>query len=96
MAPSVEAQLAGNMIIFANSGRQVEYTPGETILDIASREGIAIPTNCQMGLCGTCKTGCSSGLVVMDEEEGLTDADRENGLVLTCCGRPHGAVTMDL
>lgn len=96
VAPSVEAQLAGNMIIFANSGRQVEYTPGETILDIASREGIAIPTNCQMGLCGTCKTGCSSGLVVMDEEEGLTDADRENGLVLTCCGRPHGAVTMDL
>lgn len=93
---AAEAEAAGNVITFAASGQQAEYTPGETVLDIASREGIAIPTNCQMGLCGTCKTGCTSGVVVMDEEEGLTDADRENGLVLTCCGRPQGAVTMEL
>ena len=91
-----EAAAAENVITFAVSGRQVAYAPGETILDIASREGIAIPTNCQMGLCGTCKSGCRSGMVVMDEEEGLTEADRENRLVLTCCGRPQGAVTMDL
>lgn len=97
--PPVDHQPANagqNLVHFTLSGKAAPYRPGETILDVASREGIAVPTNCQMGLCGTCKAHCSAGQVAMDDTEGLAPGELEQGMVLTCCGRPQGAVSIAL
>lgn len=95
-AQSAPAATAGpDQITFTVSGKTAAYSAGETILDVATREGIAIPTNCQMGLCGTCKTTCTSGIVEMDDTEGLAPGEQEAGYVLTCCGRPRGPVSID-
>ena len=83
-------------VTFSLSGKTVPYSPGQTILDVATREGIAIPTNCQMGLCGTCKAKCLSGDVHMDDTEGLEPGELEQGMVLTCCGRPKGPISIEL
>lgn len=91
-----ELQPGADEITFNTSGKTVSYTPGQTILEVATREGIAVATNCQMGLCGTCKAIKRDGVVEMDEEEGLTDADRGEGYVLTCVGRPKGPLSIDI
>lgn len=83
-------------IHFTVTGKTVTYEPGQTILDVASSAGIAIPTNCQMGLCGTCKQKCLDGVVNMDDTEGLEPGEEDLGFVLTCCGRPVGPVSIEL
>lgn len=83
-------------IHFTLTGKTVAYEPGQTILDVASSAGIAIPTNCQMGLCGTCKQKCLDGVVNMDDTEGLEPGEEKLGFVLTCCGRPVGPVSIEL
>jgi glycine betaine catabolism B len=92
---STETDVASE-IHFTLTGKSVSYEPGQTILDVASSAGIAIPTNCQMGLCGTCKQKCLGGVVKMDDTEGLEPGEEELGMVLTCCGRPVGTVSIEL
>ena len=89
------AEKGPNEIEFTVSGKSVAYLPGQTILDIAVQVGIAIPTNCQMGLCGTCKIQCLSGNVQMDDTEGLEPGEKDTGMILTCCGRPNGRVSVE-
>ena len=91
-----EEDNAEHVVHFLSSGKEISYKPGETLLSIASRAGIAISTNCQMGLCGTCKIKLDSGKVIMEEEEGLTEEDRADNYILTCCGRPKGSVKIHL
>lgn len=83
-------------ITFTDSDMSVPYTSGQTILEVATAAGIAIPTNCQMGLCGTCKAHCLSGTVEMDDTEGLEPGEQDAGFVLTCCGRPKGPIRIAL
>lgn len=69
-----------------------EYTfmvePDKTILETALDLDIDLPYSCQSGLCTACRGKCLSGKVKMDEEEGLSDSEREEGYVLTCVGHP--------
>ncbi len=42
-------------ITFTPSGREMLVEPGETILDAALREGIAVDYHCANGTCGDCR-----------------------------------------
>jgi len=70
--------------------------PGETILEAATRTGAELPSSCQLGGCGACRCRAVSGDVVVDEPSCLTDAERAEGLVLTCVGHARGPVTLEL
>ena len=48
-------------VTFASSHITVNARHGENIVDIAMRAGVNIPTNCRMGLCGTCKNQSALG-----------------------------------
>jgi ring-1,2-phenylacetyl-CoA epoxidase subunit PaaE len=69
-----------------------EYTfrvePNRTILETALDQGIDLPYSCQSGLCTACRGKAVSGKVKLDEEEGLSQAERNEGYVLTCVGHP--------
>ena len=67
-----------------------EVEPGVTILESALDQGIDLPYSCQSGLCTACRGKCISGDVRMDEEEGLSEAELNEGYVLTCVGHPVG------
>lgn len=72
------------------ASREVSVMAGETILDAAMREGIDMPYSCAMGGCGACRCQRVAGEVVMETPNCLTEAERAEGAVLTCVGRPAG------
>ena len=62
--------------------------PDEYILDVALDEGIDPPYACRMGICTTCRARLLEGKVQMDEDEGLSAQDIEEGFILTCQAKP--------
>ncbi len=67
---------------------KVEVSPDQTILDAALAEDIDLPYSCQSGLCTACRGKCLSGKVVLDEQDGLSEPEVDEGYVLTCVGHP--------
>ncbi|MCE7994349.1 MAG: ferredoxin--NADP reductase [Roseivirga sp.] len=69
---------------------EFKYTvePGETILEKGLDEDIDLPFSCQSGLCTACRGKCVSGKVKMDEDEGLSEAEMDEGYVLPCVSHP--------
>ena len=62
--------------------------PDSTILETALDNDIDLPFSCQSGLCTACRCKLISGDVKMDEEEGLSEAEKDEGYVLICVGHP--------
>jgi ferredoxin-NADP reductase len=89
------AAQSGVIVEFARSGRVCVVRGGQTLLEAAEEHGIAIPSSCRQGQCGTCKTKLLEGDVRMDAEAGLDPDSRAQGFVLTCVGRPHSSVKLD-
>jgi ring-1,2-phenylacetyl-CoA epoxidase subunit PaaE len=46
------------------------------------------PYSCLSGICTTCRAKLHSGKIEMDEREGLSDSEIENGFILTCQSHP--------
>ncbi|SET04662.1 ferredoxin--NADP reductase [Hymenobacter actinosclerus] len=67
---------------------QFEVSPEQTILEAALDQDIDLPYSCQAGLCTACRGKCLSGKVHLDEREGLSDSEMNQGYVLTCVGHP--------
>ena len=49
------------VIEIQSTGQKISLTRAESIIDALARSGIDVPTSCQSGLCGTCKTRYLSG-----------------------------------
>ena len=62
--------------------------PSSTILETALDNDIDLPFSCQSGLCTACRCKLISGKIKMDEEEGLSEAEKKEGYVLICVGHP--------
>ncbi len=75
-------------IIYSGETYEVEVKPGKTILETALDKNIDLPFSCQAGLCTACRGKCLSGKVKLDEEEGLSSEELQDGYVLTCVGHP--------
>lgn len=66
------------------SDSEIDIEAGQTILEAAMDADLDPPYSCQAGVCTTCRARVLSGKVVMDEREGLSDAEIEEGFILTC------------
>ena len=75
-------------VIYDGEEHQFTVEPHSTILETALDLDIDLPYSCQSGLCTACRGKLLSGKVMLDEEEGLSDAEREEGYILTCVGHP--------
>ncbi len=73
------------------TGEREVFTRNETVLEAGLAAGIAMPFSCAMGGCAACKVLLLEGEVVMEEPNCLTAAERAEGYVLACVGRPSGA-----
>lgn len=75
-------------IIYDSEEHKVTVSADTTILEAALDLDIDLPYSCQSGLCTACRGKCTSGKVKLDEEEGLSEAEINDGYVLTCVGHP--------
>ncbi|WP_266202274.1 ferredoxin--NADP reductase [Pontibacter kalidii] len=75
-------------VIYEGSEYSFVVEPDQTILEAALEQDIDLPYSCQAGLCTACRGKCLSGKVHLDEREGLSDAEMEEGYVLNCVGHP--------
>lgn len=90
IAAQQEAGVANHTVEVIYDGESYKFmVPAEqTILAAAQDLEIDLPYSCQSGLCTACRGKCVSGKVHMDEREGLSDAEMDEGYVLTCVGHP--------
>jgi len=65
-----------------------EHRPGTTILQTARELGLDPPYSCEAGNCATCMGKVVEGSVQMHVNDALTDAEVEEGWVLTCQSVP--------
>ena len=78
-----------------STGQKIMLIRSESIIDALARSGIDIPTSCQSGLCGTCKTRYISGEV----EHGdciLSDAEHQEYLTPCISHIKSGTLLLDL
>jgi ring-1,2-phenylacetyl-CoA epoxidase subunit PaaE len=75
-------------IVLDGEEHQFSVEPEQTILEAGLDLDIDMPFSCQSGLCTACRGKLVSGKVEMDESEGLSEQEIEEGYVLCCVGHP--------
>jgi ferredoxin-NADP reductase len=97
-APTARADASATsgaaLVRLANSGAVLPARAGETLLETLERHGYQPDFNCRAGACGTCKLRLVAGQVRDGGSGGLSAAEREAGMVLTCVAHPVGDVLL--
>jgi ferredoxin-NADP reductase len=73
---------------FSKQQRSIDVTSEQTVLSIAKKAGVKLPSSCSNGLCGTCKTKIVSGSVDMKHNGGIRQREIDAGFFLPCCSKP--------
>ncbi len=74
----------------AHSNRLVTGSQDDTLLETLEANGVLVPNQCRMGVCGRCSVRLIDGDVESSSDIGLTNRERERGGRLACCSRPVG------
>jgi len=100
---SEEARLEGMVVIFKNLGKSCPFKAGQTICDIAEKNGLKLKADCHIGSCGIDPIRILSGLENMnpvgDEEQGtLEDINKlkPGAYRLACVAKPKGPVVVEI
>jgi ring-1,2-phenylacetyl-CoA epoxidase subunit PaaE len=82
----------GTMVTIVLDGEEYEVNvpPNKSILEAALDENIDMPFSCQSGLCTACRGKLLEGSVTMEEDDGLSEEELNEGYVLNCVGHPDG------
>jgi propane monooxygenase reductase component len=79
-------------------GVEFEVEDGETVLDAAFRQGIALPHGCKEGQCSACKCVLLEGEVDLLKYStfALNDSERESGHILMCRSQAYTDLEIEL
>ena len=80
----------------ARSSKAFAMSASETVLSAARKAGVAIPSSCSQGVCGTCKTKVLEGTVDMKHNGGIREREVQKGFRLLCCSRPTSDLVLEL
>jgi len=80
----------------SRSSRSFTMSASETVLAAAKKNGVAIPSSCSQGVCGTCKTKLLEGDVDMKHNGGIREREVQKGFRLLCCSRPTSDLVLEL
>jgi len=79
-----------------NGADQITYLNEEQVIHNAAVQlGIAVPKACGVGVCGACKVKKIEGEVEIKHNGGITDAELEQGYILSCCSFPRSDVVIE-
>lgn len=103
-APGVPEELLGDerdtigvgfQVRLARSGRVFDIPNDKSIVQVLREHGIEVPTSCESGLCGTCRTRYLAG--EPDHRDYVLDEDARRHDVLICCARSKSpSLVLDL
>ncbi len=82
-------------IVFRRSGQQVEQQPGQSILEAALANDIALDFSCTVGGCAACKVKVLRGRIALDEPNCLSAQEQAEGYTLACSAFALEAVELD-
>ena len=84
-------------IVVQPSGRSFTVEGDETLLSAGIRQGLNMPYGCKDGACGSCKCKKISGEVQLGtyQTKALSDEERAQGWVLTCCATALSDVVLE-
>lgn len=81
-------------VTFARSGQQRVWRPAQgTLLECAEAQGVAVPSGCRAGGCGTCQTTILSGEVTYLQ---APEYDPQPGSCLLCVSVPKNHLTLEV
>jgi phthalate 4,5-dioxygenase reductase subunit len=72
----------------ARSGAVVEVPVGVTILEALRTHGLTVPSSCESGTCGTCRTALLRGEA--DHRDLVLSCDEQAGSIMLCVSRARG------
>jgi ring-1,2-phenylacetyl-CoA epoxidase subunit PaaE len=75
-------------ILLDNEEHDIIVKSDEFILETALDADLNMPFSCQGGVCTSCRAKLISGKVFMEDPEGLSDEEIEDGYILTCVSHP--------
>ncbi|MBS1516772.1 MAG: 2Fe-2S iron-sulfur cluster binding domain-containing protein [Bacteroidetes bacterium] len=75
-------------VILNGDEHEVNVPENSVILDAVINADLDPPFSCRSGICSTCRAKLYSGKVKMDEREGLSDSEIDDGYILTCQSHP--------
>jgi ferredoxin-nitrite reductase len=83
-------------VVLAKSGKEIQCTEADLILEAAEKAGVELDSSCQSGTCGTCMQKLIEGEVKYEgDAAALSESDRADGMILTCIAHPVGRVVID-
>lgn len=82
-------------VILDGKNYQLTVNDDETILEAAINADIDPPYACRVAACCSCKAKLIEGDVVMDDDEPLTEEEKEEGFILTCQSHPKTNCTIN-
>ena len=85
-----EDSVGATTVVIEIDGRSgsTEHRAGTTVLQTARQLGLDPPYSCESGSCATCMARLVEGTVTMHVNDALTDAEVDEGWVLTCQSVP--------
>ncbi|MEX3955444.1 2Fe-2S iron-sulfur cluster-binding protein [Trinickia sp. EG282A] len=95
-APQGDASQGTFTVKLSRSSKTFTMSASETVLAAAKKAGVAIPSSCSQGICGTCKTKVLEGEVDMKHNGGIRDREVQKGFRLLCCSRPTSDLVLEL
>lgn len=91
------------VVVFKNANKTIPFKPGQSICEIAERNGVKIKADCHIGSCGIDPIRILSGRENMneigDEEQGtLEDINKlkPGEYRLACLAKPKGPVVVEI
>ena len=82
-------------ITIKSVGRVLSIPGEESVSTYLNQNGVKVPTSCEQGLCGACKTKILEG-EAEHRDSGLTDAEKAEGFFLPCVSRGKTDLVLDL
>jgi vanillate O-demethylase ferredoxin subunit len=91
--PSPATAAAGDgtfRVRIASSGRTFAVPPHRSILEVLRENGVDVPSSCEAGTCGTCRTRFLQGTPV--HRDFVLSDDEQEEFVMVCCARSASPV----
>jgi ring-1,2-phenylacetyl-CoA epoxidase subunit PaaE len=86
--PTASSGVSEVTILLDGEEYVVPVKRSNAILEIAMDQGLDMPYSCQSGLCTACRGKCTEGDISIDDAEGLSQAELDEGYRLLCIGKP--------